>query len=246
MAQNKHLENAPIQEAIIDIKVKLSEPVDTNTLLGLEGRLPDDYMNFEPTIRRGLGVEFGEDGVRTTHDESLIGYKAESKGRNFVVQFQGAGITVSKLAPYIDWDEFKAEAQIAWNLYKKILPKYKFSRVATRFINRLELPLTEGFHFEEYLTSNPKMPNSMGNGEMAEFFTRVVVTRPESNATAIIIQNSELPVDGILPVVIDIDVFRDSGLTDNDDVWAILDSLRIIKNEAFFGSVSESTLELCK
>jgi len=248
MQEVRHLDNAPIQEAIIDFQVLTEGQFETDVLCELQDKLSADYENFEPIIKKGVGVTFSENGVRVSQNESLVGYKAECPARNFVVQFQVSQLTVSKLRPYDSWEEFRDEARVAWNLYKEILPKYKVSRVATRFTNRLELPLGDGFgfDFDTYLTSCPKIPEGMGN-VMAGFFTRIVVPRPELNADAIIIQSLEEPAGGFLPVTIDIDVYRNRALSSkDDDLWAILEGLRDVKNEAFFGSVTESALELCK
>lgn len=244
MSEIVHLQNAPIREAVIDIKVQTSTEVDPKGLQQLEAMLGDGFHDFEPTVRKGLGVEFGEDGVTTTHNESLIGYKAEDKDRGVVVQFQSNGLTLSKLEPYTNWQDFENCAKEAWNLYRECLPKFKVSRVATRFINVMELPYLEGLNLDEYLTSSPKLPAGLGD-TMSSFFTRIVVPKPELDAVAIIMQNVEPPKKDKLTVTLDIDVYRTNALTENT-IWQILKTFQDVKNQAFFGSITDLTVELYK
>jgi uncharacterized protein (TIGR04255 family) len=239
-----HLTNAPIKEAIIDIKVQAKDVISDDLLEAITNQLPKDYTSFTPTIERGLGIEFTDNGINTQTNESQTGYKAECHDRQYIVQIKKTGITISKLAPYLDWADLKKEATILWNLYSEALPKHLVTRVATRYINQLELPLADDFKFEKYLTSSPTIPGNIEAG-MSSFFTRLVVPSPRFKAVAIITQNLGERKDNALPLFLDIDVYRDlAAPITNDEMWAILDSLRLLKNEVFFKSITASTLEL--
>lgn len=53
------------------------------------------------------------------------------------------------------------------------------------------------------------------------------------------------PQTRTLPVIIDIDVFKETDLApDSDELWRFLGMMRKVKNQAFFDSVTPKCLEL--
>jgi len=76
----------------------------------------------------------------------------------------------------------------------------------------------------------------------------VVINDPESDITAAVVQALEPPSeDRYIPVILDIEVFQEnvSNLSP-DDVLTRFEKLREMKNRAFFGSITDKTLEMVK
>jgi uncharacterized protein (TIGR04255 family) len=73
-----------------------------------------------------------------------------------------------------------------------------------------------------------------------------VVYDAECGATAVLTQALEQVTEGRpLPVILDIDVFRETKYTANSpDIWNYLDELRALKNRFFFGALTEEAVEL--
>ena len=246
MASIRDLDKPPIKEAIIDIRLNLPNSIPLEALLSLQSKLPEQYSEMQPTVRQDLGLHFQQGSVQARQQESLIGYRSVNQSSNFVVQFQSTGFSISKLAPYDSWDDFRKESIKLWDIYSASLPTYEISRLAVRFINQLDLPVEQGLNLDSYLTSCPKIPENMGQ-QLAGFFTRLLVPVPEQHATAIVIQNLEKPINGKLPVILDFDIFREERLNlSNKEIWEYFDTLRTVKNNAFFGSLTDKALELCK
>jgi uncharacterized protein (TIGR04255 family) len=79
---------------------------------------------------------------------------------------------------------------------------------------------------------------------LSGFLQRVVIPFAVDGTTAIVTQVLEPPKEGLIPVVLDIDVFVMTRFGVNSHgIWTTLDGLRNVKNEIFFSSVTEKALE---
>jgi len=121
----------------------------------------------------------------------------------------------------------------------------KITRIALRYINRIEVPLPFG-DFKEYILTNPeiapKLPQSLDH-----FYMQLVVQKPEILARAVITQTMETPTEkNLLPLVLDIDVFKEALYTDEKTMWDDIEKLRTFKNDIFFDSVTDKAKELFK
>jgi len=243
MAKYRYLKNAPIVEALIDIRAKNPSSFQVKEFSSLRETLKADY----PTVdeRRSLewkGTIAGKQIAQTIEDKGLYGYFFKTSDGKSVVQFRGDGFTFSRLAPYTNWDTVLSEARRLWELYSsKALPEV-ITRIAIRYINKLDLPLP--IHdFSDYLTAPPRIPDSLPQ-EVSQFLTRVVIH--ESDITANIIQALERsPTPEHVAIILDIDVFklRETGFNENS-VWSELVQLRILKNRIFFESITEEAARL--
>lgn len=149
------------------------------------------------------------------------------------------------LRPYPKWEAFRDEAVARWNTYRSIAGPLRVSRLALRYINRIELPLPLG-DFKEYLRTTPEIAPELPQG-LSEFLLRLVIPCPEFKSTAIITETLDAPSNDRLPWILDIDVFQDSPpLTCADDIWTVFDQLRELKNRMFFHSLTEKALNLLR
>ena len=237
------LRNPPIAEALIDVRVEPRPGASVNDLLAMHERLGEGYGVPQPRYRLTQQLSVGTESTPLeppTRD--LDGQAFWSLDRRRVVQVQTTGFSLSILRPYKNWDELRAEAHARWLDYVEVMAPQRVVRIATRYINRLELPLPTA-EIKDWLLTYPELgpdvPQLLG-----EFLMRVVV--PLAHATGIVTQASELPTDPTkLPVVLDIDVFRAAEFTPRSDtLWSALDELREEKNTLFFGSITERTGDL--
>lgn len=242
MATARHLNHAPITEGLIEIRIAPSPEIKSAFQIeSLYDSLKDDYpdkklqQEFKLEILSGL-----------THQEKkeskFIGYKLASSDQKQVVQAWLDRMTFSRLKPYQTWESLLEEAQKVWGKYAEVIKPEAITRVATRFINTIEIPLPFG-DFSEFLTSPPGIPAKLPQA-LSSFFTRVVIPDPKTGAVAILTQSLESAVSpNVVPVLIDIDVFVERPFETQEDVWTTLNRLRDIKNLIFFESVTEKALE---
>lgn len=246
MVESCYLNNAPIKEAVLEIRVNSDANLNTESFLQLQDEIGSSYSDFEPTFVGKVGLNFSNRNIKTDVNQSLIGYKSINRGQNFTVQFQSEKFILSKLTPYSGWNDFVTEGKILWGLYKKYLSRCEITRIGTRFINEVKLQVKEPIDFEHYFTCMPRAPQNMGDA-ISDFFSRVEVpSKDGKDGAAIILRLGEVNSDTV-SVVIDIDAYtREKPSGTEDDIWVRLEKLRDLKNAAFFGSITDKVLEMCK
>jgi len=242
MIEPRHLAHAPIKEALIDLKVALPQGATVETLDQHDFLATAGYT-IRKAIRQGTLRVDGGNPKDSTVEHSLIGYRYESPDGSRVLQLRTNGFTFSKLQPYTTWEDLKAEAEAAWAIYRKIASPTRITRVATRYINVLRIPLAMKA-FEDYLSAPPLIPDGLPQ-TVSSFLTRVVIPEPSIDATGIITQALEGHEGDELPVILDIDVFVNRQFDiDDPTYWDALEDLRIFKNRIFFHSITDTTAEL--
>jgi uncharacterized protein (TIGR04255 family) len=74
-----------------------------------------------------------------------------------------------------------------------------------------------------------------------------VILKPEIFAKAIIIQTMENPANNKLPIIFDINVFREATLKFNKtEIWGEFEKLHVFKNDIFLNSLTKKSKELFK
>jgi uncharacterized protein (TIGR04255 family) len=180
--------------------------------------------------------------------QNLIGYRLTSSDGKHVVMMTSEGFTISRLRPYDRWESLREEAKKLWGEYRPAVEPDRITRVALRYINRLDLP-ADLRDFRDYLTAPPEVPPRLTQ-TLRGFLTRIAIPIPRVGASAIVTQQSARVADpskvSKVSVLLDIDVFKDVDLSpDGNEVWELADQLRDEKNAIFFESITERTEELC-
>jgi len=243
MIAHKHLPNAPIKEALIDIKVALPEGIDTTDLEPIHNLISADYPTKDVMQTGEFGVHLSEDGpVTTTLGHGAIGHRYTSADGIQIAQFRTNGFTFSRLEPYQTWDSMKDEAYRLWKIYYDVASPSVITRIAARYINILNIPLGE--ELKKYLVAPPVLPEELPQTIMS-YLSRIVTSDPEIDAMSVITQSFEVAKENIAPVVLDIDTFINKQFDPNtENYWQCLESLREYKNRIFFESITKEAMEL--
>jgi uncharacterized protein (TIGR04255 family) len=237
-----HLERAPIAEAIIDFRVLQLDNVTAATFAALKPLIGAKYAQESPmtSIQARFGVVAGK-LLDPSQLQTNIGYRYQSETE--IAQFRLNGFTFSKIAPYTTWEEVFAEAFRLWSVYTGLSEPREVSRIAVRYINRMQVaPATD---LRRYLEAPPSPPSPIPQA-VREFLTRIVVDDEKRNASAVIVQALEPRLDqNAMSLLLDIDAFRAHSVTPNDPgLPAAFEQLRELKNEIFFASITETTAEM--
>lgn len=245
MAEQKHLNNAPIVEAIIDFRVRLAPAFDVAGFASLKEPLLVDYpiVQERRAFEAGVGVA-GKQVQQMFEDKGLLGYLFRSGDEKNVAQFRRDGFTFSRLKPYTEWETVRGEAKRLWELYRAAASPEIVTRIAVRYINQLSIPLPVN-DFADYLTAPPTLPKTLPQ-DLRQFMTRAVVCDAATDIWANITQalpQSTRPNE--VTIIFDIDVYkqRESGFEESS-IWPMLEQLRTLKNRIFFDSISEKTARL--
>jgi len=238
--------NAPITEAILDIRAELPEKVKFEDLVDFQDSIRERFPGKKERRSYEAVVQLSQEGVSTIPSQHKIdGYLFESLVEKKVVQARLDGFTFNKLKPYENWETFCREGRELWNLYSKIAHPTKIIRIALRYINKIEIPLPLK-DFEEYMLTLPQIAPDLPQA-LAQFFMRLVIPKIEIESNAIVTLAIEKVIDQKLSLIFDIDVSRDAVYVDNkEEIWSDFEKLRDFKNEIFFKSITYKTKEFFK
>ena len=246
MIRIRHLERAPITEALIDFRVSVSKQLDAATFLEFKEFLGDRYPKVEERRGAQAAIEFGPGKPLAAHtkDLGLQGFFFRSGDGLNIAQFRVDGFTFNRLKPYTRWEEIFPEALRLWKLFiEKVTPEY-VSRLALRYINHLNIPLPIE-DFAQYLTLPPVVPPELPQ-HVSSFLTRVVLHESESGLAANVTQALEQGLDPkSVTIILDIDAYKTGEFDPHGaEVAEVLEALHGFKNRIFFGSLTEAALRL--
>ncbi len=244
MGKGLRFSKSPLTEAVLDIQVK---PRDELTLIALEDIQKGHEAEY-PTRQNRMYFqsEFSIDPDKplSIASRSQIGYNFVSVDERQIVQVGLNGFTFNRLVPYESWETFSAEARVWWNIYRNIAKPEAIIRLAVRYINRLDLPLPVE-DLKDYLKTVPEISGDLSQ-ELSGYFMQLRLPQDDIEGNLILSEALIAPVKpNAISVVLDIDLFRDSKIPNNEEaIWEYFEQLRIKKNIIFLACITERTKEL--
>jgi uncharacterized protein (TIGR04255 family) len=174
----------------------------------------------------------------------MFGWRFESEDGARIAQLRRNGVGVSIVRDYTKWEDIHSLTRSFWELFVERAGDAIVSKVAARYINVLEIPNSNP-RFEDYFVAAPRVPEELPQG-VRHFFQRVEIPF-EQNVIAIVIQTMDAATPTGVPLILDIDVQMTKEIPAKSlGIWTALDSLRKIKNDIFFSSLSERALGPCE
>lgn len=244
-----HLSNAPITEAVIDFRLRQRPAFDLAALQEMASRLEPEYVKKGPIVALEANLTLSPEGQGSSQMVSQeLGSRLHSRDEKYVAQIALNGFSISRLAPYETWEALLGESQRLWAIYLEVAAPELVTRVATRFINNLRLPMQPGDNFESYLTKPPQIPDALPQG-MSGFLQRIELHDAQFNIGATLTQFLQTLQAGALPetipVVLDIDAYRLAEIDPRSkEIWDCLAKLRDFKNLVFYESLTEKAIDL--
>jgi uncharacterized protein (TIGR04255 family) len=239
--------NAPVTEALLDIKVILPPTTNLENLEKFQEKIANEYPYKKERRTWQGGFEVNETGIPKveTPTGGIDGYLFKSANEKRIVQASLDGFTFNMLKPYSRWEDFIQEARNLWGIYvNETNPEHVF-QIGLRYINRIEIPLP--IHdLKEYILTVPEVSPELPY-PLSGYFLRLVFNDPSSTATALLTEtvDQDNPIPGILPIILDIDVTNQNlSLDPNMDFWTDIEKMRQFKNTLFFNSLTEKGKEL--
>jgi len=240
MIAPRKLKNAPIKEAVIDFRVALKEEIEIEKLDSEYSSISNEYPKKETLLQGKFGLPFGE-SEPVSKIVNPIGYRYTSGDGKYVAQFTVGGFTLSRMEPYTVWEDVRNEAAKLWEIYHRVANVETITRMATRYINVMRIPMDTLKEFGEYLTCPPEVPKVLPQG-VSSFLSRIVFHDPDIGAQCILTQALEAAdfENRLIPIILDIDVFIERPFPIiNGHYWQEIDKLRHFKNRVFFESITD-------
>jgi len=246
MSEYPHLNNAPIREALIDIRVKAHPEVAVDALKVENAYIRENYPQISVHRIGVLGLELTEQAQTVSAAQpKTTGFHFTSNDGLQIVQFRVDGFTFNRLKPYEEWEVMRDEAKRLWQAYLRVASPVKVTRSAVRYINVIELPLPIR-DLGKYLTSPPALPEGVSH-HLSSFLNRLVIDDTSTELHAILTQALESSDTNKASVILDIDAYCERSYEPEDDeIWEAFEHLRNLKNELFFKSITDATVEFCQ
>jgi len=243
MQSRKNYSRPPITEALIDLRVELPDEVTPDTLTRLHLNVEADYP-----IRQELLVVAGEmmadPSVGASANQTQIGCGFLSSDQKRFFQARLDGFSFSRLAPYDCWEVFRNEAQRLWSIYRSATHPKATTRLAVRYINRLDIPLPVG-DLKDYLRTAPEVSPDLSQG-LSGYFMQLQIPLEDINGMLVLNEALTPPSQpDVVSVLLDIDLFRERDLpNDEAGIWEFMERLHARTDQVFEACITDRTREL--
>lgn len=246
----QHLPQAPIVEAVIDIRARSTVPFNEESLRPpVEAALTGyQFLDSHQELQHEIKLEDGQASSQIIRFD-WKGLRFQSDDKKHIAQFNRDGFVFSRLEPYQDWPQLHSEAMKLWQVYLELAKPVAIDRLGLRFINRIQLPIGE-FQFEDYIKSAPQPPQGL-DLPFAGFIHQDTFMVPNQPYVINIVKTIQPPAVAERSgsaLILDIDVLTTQGyeLDDEAELRGHLLEMRWLKNKAFFGSITDKAWTLFK
>jgi uncharacterized protein (TIGR04255 family) len=235
---------APITEAVFDIKIDKLNIQGVESLLQIKELLKIDFPVEKKQHNFTSMFQFSPDHqVENKTQSNHLGYTFLSKDSSRQIQVRMDGFTLNVLRPYEEWEIHFETFMKYWNEYNKFFNPNSILKIATRFINRIEIPLPFE-SFQEFITNMPPIPTCLPQS-FVSFFMQIQVPCNDKYRKVIITETIEPEQQTKLPFILDIDAFQELKVDKTEDnLRENFNELRNIKNSVFENCITDKTRQL--
>ena len=245
MTPAKSYPNAPITEAIIDLRVKSRADLEAIELDGVRQGEETQYPHSTPIYQAEGTITISGDAPPTASaQQQLWGYKFTSASEKSIWQSRRDGFTFSQLAPYTSWEPFRDAARRLWRLFRERTQPIAIERLAVRYVNRIDIPFSS-VDLKEFFRTSPEISPDLPQ-ELSSYFMQLCLPQLDLNGQVLINQTIiPPPSEGVVSVVLDIDLYSDRNVPDSEEsVWEFFEKLHVRKNEIFEACITDKTRRL--
>lgn len=243
-----HLSLAPIVEAAIQITARAEAQWEEKAVTDvLKLKLPAyPKLVSRSNIRHQVKLSGAELAQATKEDLGWHGLLFQSEDQRQVAQFNRDGFVFSRIRPYDCWEQLFSEAMQLWRVYFEIARPAEAQRIGLRFINRIGLPRAE-VRLRDYIQPFPESPVGLESSFFGFFHQDTLAIPGYPYAVNVIrtVQPPENPDAEGSSLILDFDAFTTQPFELKEGMLeARLAEMRWLKNKAFFGSITQRTLEM--
>ena len=229
----------PLIEALIDIQVSNQQENIFDKLVLLASKFADEYPNRENLTSKKYEIKPFDDSIGVTNIST--GLRLSTLDKKHIVQIKDTGLTVSIVNGYNGWEELNKQAKNLWKQYIEALSPLAITRVAVRYINRIDIPFLR-FELEDYFKVYPKVFDDV---DLSGFFVQLQFPQKQGG-TAIIHEAVTTPASpGSTSILLDLDIFDNCNFKPSDNkVWERFEILREQKNLLFENCLTDKAKAL--
>lgn len=239
--QPQHLANAPILEALVDLRVRPRVDLDVHSLgevLGLRERYP--ICEQMKAIQFQVKHESNAPPVQSATDLGTVGFRYSSPSDTCQAQCRKDGFTFNMLKPYSGWPNLRRLSMEAWAAYLGVARPEEVTRIALRYINKAPIAETT-FDLGGILRGNldpfPGLQLEFGGLGYRALLRDIA----SDNRAVVQVTLEEEPSALGHTLALDIDVSRLGSFSlTGQSIPDVLESLREFKNRLFFEMITDN------
>ena len=242
----RHYKHAPITEAVIAIGFESQSGAGQQDIRGMHDLLKSAYPKRTEVFEIQVQVEPTAELPGRSGSRQVIGYQFAAGDEKRIVRLGRTEFAFSQLAPYDRWETLRAEAKRVWDLAEPILGIKQITRVAVRYINRIDVadPDGRGIDLDRYLRTAPRIAPELPQ-MMRTYFVRLELEFKHPHGVVIITETAAPPPSpGIVAAVLDIDVIMQNVSFDAQTAWQTVEDLRHEKNRVFESCITDESRKL--
>lgn len=188
----------------------------------------------------------GTKSTATAENLGWLGLRLVSSDGKQVITPARDGLTLSRLAPYQGWPQLSAEMLRLWRIHKEIAQVDSIDQLQVRYINRLEVPL-EDFDPAQYFAGFGTSPQSMSRGPFLHQDSLGHLGLPRCLLNLVRTVELPSPQSSTIPLIVVLEAIHAEPIPAEDGIIERrLAELHWLKNHAFFSSLTEKFLDLCR
>jgi uncharacterized protein (TIGR04255 family) len=241
MTAYPHLNRAPITEAALDIRVEAEPGVVPAMIEKFAIAVKQNFPDQKPFRTVEAVFTMASDKPAEAESQTTgVGKVCWNVDKTRAVQARTDGFSLNHVRLYGSWEELRGHAKEMWPQYVDLVKPKAVTRIALRYINRLDFPsgedLASRLRTMPVLSRNlPQLVNSC--------LMRVEI--PFDHERRAIITEATLPTgpqDVRRGLILDIDAFVFRHMAPGDTaLWDEFEALHDIKNCCFFESLQPET-----
>jgi uncharacterized protein (TIGR04255 family) len=234
---------APITEAVLE--VRYARPIERTAIEKATAAIAPRYFYNEE--EQGVNIAVDISGRPPNVKAEWMGRKLSSLDRADVTFLRRSAFVISRLAPYPGWETFRMRMAEAWQAQKRSSGSLEVARIGLRYVNRIDIPVREGevVDIQNYLNFVPQSP-AVFKSPMLGYL--VQVQRPlgvDECAFNLVSSAVPSPLINTASFSLDLDVYREVNIPKRDeDIWPLVDRMRVHKNFVFEACVTDRAREL--
>lgn len=232
-------QSPPIVEAVVQLTFESG--LDIAEVDAVADKLARIYANR--SNRNTITATFDTLKGEVNGQSDRVGVELKDDSATNVLLIDLGMILFSVLAPYPGWEDFERRIETELTKLKDVVGPKKLSRLGMRFVNRIDVPATNGVvDFGKYVLSLPKY-ESPYDTPVTGFLVQVSQQLPiESGMFSLTCAATESPLLGFHGIAVDIDVGVSRTMSLNvPRVIEILREMREAKNRIFESVVSDES-----
>ena len=241
----KPYKQPPITEAVIEIRFK--HIPDKTKVDKFIKKLKGVYANYREEKVYSLDIDMtnAEQNQARTQTTPQIIYRFSSEDMTQQLLLNNGSFVISQLAPYCGWKDFIKRFTRDWETWKKHLGFNEIQQIGVRYINRLDVPVTDSMvEFSEYVNVYPMMPKLLDPQLSHAIQAKIPIDELKCSLSL----NSAVvksPLLNHMSLVIDQDIAKAFEPPQNDkDIYSYLDKVHELKNKIFESCITDKARRL--